>query len=61
MGKYTVYEAYTRRVVFEGTQEECWKWLMRIAIEENYNMYRMWVDIDGDRYIDVGNVYIFNY
>lgn len=60
MNRKTVYEAYTRRVVFEGTADECWAWLMKLALNENYGMYRMWTDVDGDRYIDVGNVYIFN-
>ena len=60
MNRKTVYEAYTRRVVFEGTADECWGWLMKLALNENYGMYRMWTDVDGDRYIDVGNVYIFN-
>ena len=26
--KNTVYEAFTRRVVFEGTAKECWKWIL---------------------------------
>ena len=60
MNRKTVYEAYTRRVVFEGTADECWAWLMKLALNENCGMYRMWTDVDGDRHIDVGNVYIFN-
>ena len=60
MNRKTVYEAFTRRVVFEGTSDECWAWLMRLALEENYGIYRMWTDEHGDRHIDIGNVFIFN-
>ena len=59
--KKTVYEAFSRRVVFEGTAKECWKWIL----DQGYKMpdgrilYRMWIE-DGNRFIDVGRVYIFN-
>ena len=59
--KNTVYEAFTRRAVFEGSAQECWK----LILDQVYKMadgrvlYRMWTE-DGDRFIDVGKVFIFN-
>lgn len=59
--KKTVYDAYTRCVVFEGTTEECWKWIF----DHGYKMangsiiYHTWNE-NGDRFIDVGEVFIFN-
>lgn len=57
----TVYEYYTRRVVFEGTEKECWNWLMDQAFttESGFKIYRTWNE-NGDQVYDVGNVYIFN-
>lgn len=59
--KNTVYEAYTRRIAFEGTAQECWKWIMAQAnpLSDGRIIYRTW-ESDGDRYIDVGQVFIFN-
>lgn len=60
MERKTVYSAYDRRVVFEGTAAECWAWLMEQADSfDGRTFYREWAE-DGDRFIDVGNVYIFN-
>lgn len=56
----TVYSAYDRRVVFEGTAAECWAWLMAQADQfDGRTFYRTW-ESNGDRFIDVGSVYIFN-
>lgn len=58
----TVYEAFTRRVAFEGTSQECWAWIMSQAetvLDDGRIIYREWTD-NGDRFIDVGSVYIFN-
>ena len=59
--KNTVYEAYTRRVAFEGTAQECWNWIMSQGhhLGDGCVFYRTW-ESDGDRYIDVGKVFIFN-
>ena len=59
--KNTVYEAFTRRVVFEGTAKECWKWILDqgYKMDDGRILYRTWTD-DGDRFIDVGKVFIFN-
>lgn len=61
MERKTVYSAYNRRVVFEGSADECWAWLMSQAtkLDSGCRVFREWT-ADGDRYIDVGNVYIFN-
>ena len=57
----TVYEAYNRRVAFEGTADECWKWIMDQAFTmgDGRKIYRTWQE-NGDTYYDVGSVYIFN-
>ena len=59
--KKTVYDAYTRCVVFEGTEQECWKWILDqgYKMDDGRIIYRMWTE-DGDRFIDVGKVFIFN-
>ena len=60
MEQKTIYSAYTRQVAFEGTHEECWNWLMSQADSwDGRSFYREWT-MDGNRYIDVGNVYIYN-
>ena len=53
--KHTIYLASTRQVVFEGSASECWKWLTSQLADGCY--YRTWV-ADGERYCDVGSVYI---
>lgn len=57
----TVYEAFTRRVAFEGTTDECWKWIMDQAftMDDGRKIFRTWQE-NGDTYYDVGHVYIFN-
>lgn len=56
-----VYEALTRRIVFEGTTDECLKWIMDQAFtfEDGRKFYRTWQE-NGDCYYDVGTVYVFN-
>ena len=41
--------------------KECWKWILDqgYKMDDGRILYRMWVD-GGDRFIDVGRVYIFN-
>lgn len=61
--RYTIYRFPTRQVVFEGTYQECWDWMMAQAFQlDNGNrLFRSWVDELGDTYFDVGPyVYIFN-
>lgn len=59
---YTVYTAYDRSVAFEGSADECRKFICKSA---NYHypsggaFIRNWIE-DGDLYWDVGAVYIFN-
>lgn len=57
----TVYSAYRREIVFEGTRQECLDWMFSQAdtLSNGGKLYRTWT-IDGDTYYDVGNVYIFN-
>ena len=57
----TVYKAYNRRVAFEGTADECWKWIMDQAftMDDGRKIYRTWQE-NGDTYYDVGTIYIFN-
>ena len=57
----TVYDAFTRRIVFEGTVDECLKWIMDQAFtfEDGRKLYRTWQE-NGDCYYDVGTVYVFN-
>ena len=57
----TVYEYYTPRVAFEGTADECWKWIMDQAftMDDGRKIFRTWEE-NGDTVYDVGNVYIFN-
>lgn len=56
-----VYEAYTRRVVFRGSAEECEKWILDQGDHfGERTIYRTWIDENGDIYWDVGRVYIFN-
>lgn len=59
--KNTVYEAYTRRAVFEGSAQECWNWIIAQGdrLSDGRVIYRTW-ESDGDRFIDVGKVFIFN-
>ena len=57
-----VYSAYGKKLVFEGTDGECWKWIISQAeakLSDGTIIYREWTE-NGDRFIDVGNVYIFN-
>ena len=57
-----VYSAYGKKLVFEGTDGECWAWIMSQAettLSDGGILYREWTE-NGDRFIDVGNVYIFN-
>ena len=57
----TVYEYYTHRVAFEGTVDECWKWIMDQAftMDDGRKIFRTWEE-NGEMVYDVGNVYIFN-
>lgn len=57
----TVYEAWTKRVAFKGTADECWKWIMDQAftMDDGRKIFRTWQEND-DCYYDVGAVYIFN-
>ena len=57
----TVYKYPTRRVAFEGTADECWKWIMDQAFTMNdgRKIFRTWEE-NGETVYDVGNVYIFN-
>ena len=57
----TVYDAFTRRIVFEGTVDECLTWIMDQAFtfEDGRKLYRTWQE-NGDCYYDVGTVYVFN-
>lgn len=57
---YQVYSAYDRRVVFEGSKADCWRWLMAQGEVINGAIYyRTWTE-NGDTYYDMGTVYIFN-
>ena len=59
---HKVYSAYDKKVVFEGTAEKCWAWIMSQAetrFSDGRVIFREWTE-NGDRFIDVGNVYIFN-
>lgn len=53
--KHTIYSANTRQVAFEGSAYECWKWLTSQLADGCY--YKTW-EADGERYCDVGSVYI---
>ena len=57
----TVYDAFTRRIVFEGTADECLKWIMDQAftMDDGRKIFRTWEE-NGEMVYDVGNVYIFN-
>lgn len=59
--KKTVYDAFTREVVFEGTIEECWKWIFDHGYKTNDGriIYHTWNE-GKDRFIDVGEIFIFN-
>lgn len=62
MERKTVYSAYDRRVVFEGTAEECREYIMNQAetvLSDGRVIFRQWT-MDGDTYWDVGPVFIFN-
>jgi hypothetical protein len=62
MERKTVYSAYDRRVVFEGTAEECREYIMSQAetvLDDGRVICRLWT-MDGDNYWDVGPVFIFN-
>jgi hypothetical protein len=62
MERKTVYSAYDRRVVFEGTAEECREYIMNQAetvMDDGRVICRLWT-MDGDNYWDVGPVFIFN-
>lgn len=57
-----VYSAYDRRVVFEGTAEECRKYIFSQAetkLSDGRVICRYWT-MDGDMYWDVGPVFICN-
>ena len=57
----TVYNAWTREVVFQGTNQECWDWMMAQADGwDDRKIFRTWKDQNGDTFYDVGRVYIFN-
>lgn len=57
----TVYSAWTRTVVFEGSNQECWDWIMSQADGcDDRKIFRTWKDESGDTFYDVGKVYIFN-
>jgi hypothetical protein len=53
--KHTIYLARTRQVAFEGSAYECWKWLTSQLADGCF--YKTW-EADGERYCDVGSVYI---
>jgi hypothetical protein len=62
MERKTVYSAFDRRVVFEGTAEECREYIMSQAetvLDDGRVICRLWT-VDGDNYWDVGPVFIFN-
>ena len=62
MERKTVYLAYDRRVVFEGTAEECREYIFSQAetvLSNGKIIYRQWT-MNGDTYWDVGPVFIFN-
>ena len=62
MERKTVYSAYDRRVVFEGSAAECKAWIMNQAetrLSDGRVLCRYWT-MDGDTYWDVGPVFIFN-
>jgi hypothetical protein len=62
MERKTVYSAFDRRVVFEGTAEECREYIMSQAetvLDDGRVICRLW-KMDGDNYWDVGPVFIFN-
>ena len=62
MERKTVYSAFDRRVVFEGTAEECREYIMSQAetkLSDGRVICRLWT-MDGDNYWDVGPVFIFN-
>lgn len=58
----TVYNAYDRRVMFEGSFQECLDWMFAQAdtLSNGGKIYRTWTDENGDTFYDVGRVYIFN-
>lgn len=57
----TVYNAWTKQVVFEGSNQECWDWMMSQAESwGDRKIFRTWKDESGDTFYDVGKVYIFN-
>lgn len=62
MERKTVYSAFNRRVVFEGTAEECHEYIFSQAetkLSDGRVIFRQW-KMDGDNYWDVGPVFIFN-
>lgn len=62
MERKTVYSAFDRRVVFEGTAEECRDYIFSQAetkLSDGRIIFRQW-KMDGDNYWDVGPVFIFN-
>ena len=62
MERKTVYSAYKRVAVFEGTTEECREYIFSQAetkLSDGNIIYRQWT-MDGDTYWDVGPVFIFN-
>ncbi len=56
-----VYDYYTKKVVFEGTYEQCWDWIMSQAFtfKDGRKIFRSWLE-RGSTVYDVGNLYIFN-
>ena len=61
MEKKFVYDYYTRRIVFEGTAQECWNWLVSQMFKkaDGRRICRQWEE-NGDTIYDVGLLYIFN-
>lgn len=58
----TVYNYWDRTVAFEGTNDECRKWLLEqgFHMKDGRIIFRNWTE-DGDKIWDMdGKVYIFN-
>ena len=50
-----VVNSYTGEVIFDGSYDECLNYVYKIALKDNFGIYRHWKDEYGVECYDVGH------
>ena len=50
-----VVNSYTGEVIFEGSHDECLNYVCKMALKDNFGIYRYWKDEYGVECYDVGH------